>query len=139
VLTIFASFHDSIHPAAKRVTPGRTNSLLSIHRPGVGHVFGLSEKEARAQGIAYRLFKKNSDGKPVFRASHPVKKTRGFLKALVELNGDPHFLGFTRFLESAPAEIIDVRADREWGRGGCRTTAACATRFLTHPDPWLRG
>ena len=54
---------------------------------------GLSEKEAKAQGIAYRLFKIPMEA--VMRAS-TMSETRGFLKALVEADGD-RILGFTGF------------------------------------------
>src|SRR5207245_2838147 len=54
---------------------------------------GLSEKEAKAQGIAYRLFKIPMEA--VMRAS-TLAETRGFLKVLVETGGD-RILGFTAF------------------------------------------
>ena len=55
---------------------------------------GLSEKEAKARGIPYRLFKiPMADA--VLRV-HTLSETRGFLKALVETNGD-RILGFTAF------------------------------------------
>jgi pyruvate/2-oxoglutarate dehydrogenase complex dihydrolipoamide dehydrogenase (E3) component len=52
---------------------------------------GLSEKEAKAQGVAYRLFKIQMQA--VLRA-RTLSETRGFLKALVEADGD-RILGFT--------------------------------------------
>jgi pyruvate/2-oxoglutarate dehydrogenase complex dihydrolipoamide dehydrogenase (E3) component len=54
---------------------------------------GLNEKEAKARGIPYRLFK--IPMQQVLRA-RTVSETRGFLKALVEVNGD-RILGFTAF------------------------------------------
>ncbi len=54
---------------------------------------GLNEKEATAKGIPYRLFKIPMDH--VLRA-RTVSETRGFLKALVEVNSD-RILGFTAF------------------------------------------
>jgi pyruvate/2-oxoglutarate dehydrogenase complex dihydrolipoamide dehydrogenase (E3) component len=54
---------------------------------------GLSEKEAKAQGIRYRLFKIPMEG--VLRA-RTLSETRGFLKAPVNVNSD-HVLGFTAF------------------------------------------
>src|SRR6267378_6175479 len=52
---------------------------------------GLSEKEAKAQGIPYRLFKIPMEA--VLRA-RTLGETRGFLKALVEIDSD-RILGFT--------------------------------------------
>jgi pyruvate/2-oxoglutarate dehydrogenase complex dihydrolipoamide dehydrogenase (E3) component len=54
---------------------------------------GLSENEATARGIAYRLFKVPMEA--VLRA-RTLSETRGFLKALVEADGD-RILGFTAF------------------------------------------
>jgi pyruvate/2-oxoglutarate dehydrogenase complex dihydrolipoamide dehydrogenase (E3) component len=54
---------------------------------------GLSENEAKAQGIAYRLFKIPMEA--VLRA-RTLGETRGFLKALVEIDSD-RILGFTAF------------------------------------------
>jgi pyruvate/2-oxoglutarate dehydrogenase complex dihydrolipoamide dehydrogenase (E3) component len=51
---------------------------------------GLSEKEAKARGIAYRLFKIPMEA--VLRA-RTLSETRGFLKALVEVDSD-RLLGF---------------------------------------------
>ena len=58
--------------------------------PELAHI-GLSENEAKAQGIAYRLFKIPMAA--VMRAT-TLSETRGFLKALVEINTD-RILGFT--------------------------------------------
>ncbi len=52
---------------------------------------GLSEKDAKAQGIPYRLFKIPMEA--VLRA-RTLGETRGFLKALVEIDSD-RILGFT--------------------------------------------
>src|SRR6266536_1138764 len=52
---------------------------------------GLSEQEAKAQGIAYRLFKIPMEA--VLRA-RTLGETRGLLKALVEIDSD-RILGFT--------------------------------------------
>jgi pyruvate/2-oxoglutarate dehydrogenase complex dihydrolipoamide dehydrogenase (E3) component len=54
---------------------------------------GLNEKEAKARGINYRLFKIPLE--QVLRA-RTLSEMRGFLKALVEVNGD-RILGFTAF------------------------------------------
>jgi pyruvate/2-oxoglutarate dehydrogenase complex dihydrolipoamide dehydrogenase (E3) component len=61
--------------------------------PELAHV-GLSEKEAQARGIPYRLFKiPMADA--VLRV-HTLSETRGFLKALVETKSD-RVIGFTAF------------------------------------------
>src|SRR6202008_1061642 len=72
------------------VTTGRQVPFCLFTDPEFARI-GLSEKEAKAQGIAYRLFKIPMEG--VLRA-RTLSETRGFLKALVELKGD-RILGFT--------------------------------------------
>ena len=62
---------------------------------------GLSETEAEAQGIAYRLFKVSMETN--LRA-HTLSETRGFVKALVEAESD-RILGFTAFAVGA-GEIL---------------------------------
>ena len=54
---------------------------------------GLSEKDAAAQGIAYRLFKVPMEANLRART---LSETRGFMKALVEVASD-RILGFTIF------------------------------------------
>jgi pyruvate/2-oxoglutarate dehydrogenase complex dihydrolipoamide dehydrogenase (E3) component len=75
-----------------QVTTGRQVPFCLFTDPEFARV-GLSEKEARAQGIAYRLFKIPMEG--VLRA-RTLGETRGFLKALVENDGD-RILGFAAF------------------------------------------
>jgi pyruvate/2-oxoglutarate dehydrogenase complex dihydrolipoamide dehydrogenase (E3) component len=87
----FRVVHDSI-TGGKRVTTGRLVPFCLFTDPEFARV-GLSEKEAKAQGIAYRLFKIPMEA--VMRAS-TMSETRGFLKALVETDGD-RILGFTGF------------------------------------------
>jgi pyruvate/2-oxoglutarate dehydrogenase complex dihydrolipoamide dehydrogenase (E3) component len=60
--------------------------------PELAHI-GLSENEARTQSIPYRLFKVPMEANLRARA---LSETRGFVKALVEANGD-RILGFTAF------------------------------------------
>ena len=74
------------------VTTGRQVPFCLFTDPEFARI-GLSEKEAKAQGIAYRLFKIPMEA--VLRA-RTLSETRGFLKALVEPNGD-RILGFTAF------------------------------------------
>ena len=85
----FRVVHDSI-TGGKRVTTGRLVPFCLFTDPEFARV-GLSEKEAKAQGIAYRLFKIPMEA--VMRAS-TLSETRGFLKAMVEPDGD-RILGFT--------------------------------------------
>ena len=77
---------------SNHVTTGRRIPYTLFTDPELAHI-GLSEKQAKAQGIAYRLFKIPMEG--VLRA-HTLAETRGFLKALVDLNSD-RILGFTAF------------------------------------------
>src|SRR3984885_6179243 len=74
------------------VTTGRLIPYTLFTDPELARI-GLNEKEAQARGITYRLFK--IPMKRVLRA-RTLSETRGFLKALVEANGD-RILGFTAF------------------------------------------
>jgi len=76
----------------KRVTTGRQVPFCLFTDPEFARI-GLSEKEAKARGIAYRLFKIPMTA--VLR-THTLSETRGFLKALVETEGD-RILGFSAF------------------------------------------
>jgi pyruvate/2-oxoglutarate dehydrogenase complex dihydrolipoamide dehydrogenase (E3) component len=87
----FRVVHDSI-TGGKRVTTGRHVPFCLFTDPEFARV-GLSEKEAKAHGIPYRLFKIPMEA--VMRAS-TLSETRGFLKALVEPDGN-RILGFTGF------------------------------------------
>jgi pyruvate/2-oxoglutarate dehydrogenase complex dihydrolipoamide dehydrogenase (E3) component len=87
----FRVVHDSL-TGGKRVTTGRQIPFCLFTDPEFARV-GLSEKEAQAQGVGYRLFKIPMEA--VMRAT-TLSETRGFLKALVEVDGD-RILGFTGF------------------------------------------
>src|SRR5882762_3191683 len=87
----FRVVHDSI-PGGERVTTGRLIPYCMFTDPELAHI-GLSEKEAKERRIAYRLFKIPMAA--VMRAT-TLSETRGFLKALVEVNTD-RILGFTGF------------------------------------------
>ena len=95
----FRVVHASL-TGGKRVTTGRQIPFCLFVDPELARI-GLSEQQAQAQGIAYRLFKIPMEA--VMRAS-TVSETRGFLKALVEMNSD-RILGFTAFGVGA-AEIM---------------------------------
>ena len=87
----FRVVHGNLN-GGKRVTTGRQVPFCLFTDPEFARV-GLSEKEAKAQGIAYRLFKIPMES--VLRA-RTLSETRGFLKALVATDSD-HILGFTAF------------------------------------------
>jgi len=75
-----------------RVTTGRQVPFCLFTDPEFARV-GMTEKEAKAKGIAYRLFKIPMTS--VLRA-RSLMETRGFLKCLVERDSD-YILGFTAF------------------------------------------
>ena len=87
----FRVIRDTIN-GGNRVTTGRQVPFCMFTDPELARV-GLSERQAQDRGIAYRLFKIPMEA--VLRA-HTLSETRGFLKALVEINGD-RILGFTAF------------------------------------------
>jgi pyruvate/2-oxoglutarate dehydrogenase complex dihydrolipoamide dehydrogenase (E3) component len=72
------------------VTTGRQVPSCLFTDPELARI-GLTEKEAKARGTAYRLFKIPMEG--VLRA-RTLCETRGFLKALVAIDSD-RILGFT--------------------------------------------
>ncbi len=75
-----------------RVTSGRQVPYCLFTDPELARI-GLSESEAKAQGVSYRLFKVPMESN--LRA-HTLSETRGFLKCLIEADGD-RILGFTGF------------------------------------------
>jgi pyruvate/2-oxoglutarate dehydrogenase complex dihydrolipoamide dehydrogenase (E3) component len=75
-----------------RVTTGRQVPFCLFTDPEFARI-GMSEKEAKDKGIAYRLFKVPMAA--VLRA-RSLMETRGFLKCLVERNSDT-ILGFATF------------------------------------------
>lgn len=85
----FRVVHDNLSGSGKRVTTGRQVPFCLFTDPEFARV-GLSEKEAKAQGIAYRSFKIPMEA--VLRA-RTLGETRGFMKALVENDSD-RILGF---------------------------------------------
>src|SRR5215469_509951 len=87
----FRVVYDSISDG-KRVTAGRLVWFCVFTDPEFARV-GLSEKEAKMKGIAYRLFKIPMEA--VMPAT-TLSETRGFLKAPVEVDGN-RILGFTAF------------------------------------------
>jgi pyruvate/2-oxoglutarate dehydrogenase complex dihydrolipoamide dehydrogenase (E3) component len=75
-----------------RVTTGRQVPYCLFTDPELARI-GLSETEAEAQEIAYRLFKVPMETNLRART---LSETRGFVKALVEADSD-RILGFTAF------------------------------------------
>jgi pyruvate/2-oxoglutarate dehydrogenase complex dihydrolipoamide dehydrogenase (E3) component len=72
------------------VTTGRQVPFCLFTDPEFARI-GLSETEAKSRGIPYRLFKIPME--EVLRA-RTLSETRGFLKALVEVDSD-RIVGFT--------------------------------------------
>ena len=119
----FRVVHDSI-TGGQRVTTGRQVPFCLFTDPEFARV-GVSEKEAKAQGIAYRLFKIPMEA--VMRASTP-SETRGFLKALVEADGN-RVLGFTGFGVGAGEILSSVQIAMVAGL----PYTALRDAMLTHP------
>jgi pyruvate/2-oxoglutarate dehydrogenase complex dihydrolipoamide dehydrogenase (E3) component len=86
----------------QHVTTGRLVPFCLFTDPELARV-GLSEKEAQRRGIRYRQFKIPMIA--VLR-TRTLSETRGFLKALIEADGD-RILGFTAFGAGA-GEIMAV-------------------------------
>ena len=119
----FRVVYDSI-TGGKRVTTGRLVPFCLFTDPELARV-GLSEKEAKARGIPYRLFKIPMAA--VMRAT-TMSETRGFLKALVEIDGD-RILGFTGFGVDAGEVLSSVQIAMI---GGLPYTAL-RDAMLSHP------
>jgi pyruvate/2-oxoglutarate dehydrogenase complex dihydrolipoamide dehydrogenase (E3) component len=97
----FRVVHDSIH-GGKRVTTGRQIPFCLFTDPEFARI-GLNEREAKANGTFYRLFKIPMEG--VLRA-RTLAETRGFLKALVATDSD-RILGFAALAPEA-GEIMSA-------------------------------
>jgi pyruvate/2-oxoglutarate dehydrogenase complex dihydrolipoamide dehydrogenase (E3) component len=119
----FRVVHDSL-TGGKRVTAGRQIPFCLFTDPEFARV-GLSEKEAKAQSISYRLFKVPMEA--VMRAA-TLSETRGFLKALVEVDGD-RILGFTGFGVGAGEILSSVQI----AMTAALPYAALRDAILTHP------
>jgi pyruvate/2-oxoglutarate dehydrogenase complex dihydrolipoamide dehydrogenase (E3) component len=119
----FRVVHDSL-TGGKRVTTGRQVPFCLFTDPEFARV-GLSEKEAQAKGIAYRLFKVPMEA--VLR-TRTLSETRGFLKALVEADSD-RTLGFSAFGVGAAEIMTSVQIAMN---AGLPYTALRDT-ILTHP------
>jgi pyruvate/2-oxoglutarate dehydrogenase complex dihydrolipoamide dehydrogenase (E3) component len=107
-----------------RVTTGRQVPYCLFTDPELARI-GLSETEAEAQGIAYRLFKVPMETN--LRA-HTLSETRGFVKALVEADSD-RILGFTAFGAGAGETLAAVQIAMIAGL----PYTALRDAVLTHP------
>jgi pyruvate/2-oxoglutarate dehydrogenase complex dihydrolipoamide dehydrogenase (E3) component len=119
----FRVVYDSI-TGGKRVTTGRQIPFCLFTDPELARI-GLSEKEAKAKGIPYRLFKIPMSA--VMRAT-TMSEPRGFLKALVEVDGD-RILGFTGF----GVDVGDVVSSVQIAMIGGLPYTALRDAILTHP------
>src|ERR1700730_18355430 len=106
------------------VTTGRQVPFCLFTDPEFARV-GLNEMEAKAQGIAYRLFKIPMEA--VLRA-RTLSETRGFLKALVEIDSD-RILGFSAFAVNGGEIMSSVQIAMIAGL----PYAAIRDAVLTHP------
>jgi pyruvate/2-oxoglutarate dehydrogenase complex dihydrolipoamide dehydrogenase (E3) component len=87
-----------------RVTTGRQVPYCLFTDPELARI-GLSESEAKMQGIPYRLFKVPMESNLRART---LSETRGFLKALVKLDDD-RIIGFTAFGVGAGEILVAVQ------------------------------
>jgi pyruvate/2-oxoglutarate dehydrogenase complex dihydrolipoamide dehydrogenase (E3) component len=107
-----------------RVTTGRQVPYCLFTDPELARI-GLSETEAEAQGMAYRLFKVPMETNLRART---LSETRGFIKALVKADSDC-ILGFTAFGVGAGEILATVQIAMI---GGLPYTAL-RDAVLTHP------
>jgi pyruvate/2-oxoglutarate dehydrogenase complex dihydrolipoamide dehydrogenase (E3) component len=107
-----------------RVTTGRQVPYCLFTDPELAHI-GLSETEAQAQSISYRLFKAPMETNLRART---LSETRGFVKALVEAKSD-RILGFTAFAASAG----EIMAAIQVAMIGKLPYTALRDGVLTHP------
>ena len=119
----FRVVHSSL-TGGDRVTTGRLVPFCLFTDPELARV-GLSENEARARGVPYRVFEIPMAA--VMRAS-TLSETRGFLKALVEADGD-RVLGFTGFGVGAGEILSSVQIAMLAGL----PYTALRDAILTHP------
>ena len=87
-----------------RVTTGRQVPFCLFTDPEFGRI-GLSEREAKERGVAYRLAKIPLEA--ILRA-RTLADTRGFMKALIEKTSD-RILGFSAFAPEAGDVVASVQ------------------------------
>ena len=115
--------YDNIN-GGNHTTAGRQVPYCLFTDPELARI-GLNENEAKERKISYRLFKVPMEA--VLRA-HTLLEMRGFLKALVESDGD-RILGFTAFGVGAGEIMSCVQIAM---MGGLPYTAL-RDAILTHP------
>jgi pyruvate/2-oxoglutarate dehydrogenase complex dihydrolipoamide dehydrogenase (E3) component len=109
---------------ANRVTTGRQVPYCLFTDPELARI-GPTETEAKARGMAYRLFKVPMETNLRARA---LSETRGFVKALVEADTD-RILGFTAFGVGAGETLAAVQIAMIAGL----PYTALRDAVLTHP------
>jgi pyruvate/2-oxoglutarate dehydrogenase complex dihydrolipoamide dehydrogenase (E3) component len=119
----FRVFRDDLS-GGNHVTTGRQVPFCVFTDPEFARI-GLSETEAKRQGIPYRLFKIPME--EVLRA-RTLSETRGFLKALVEEDGD-RILGFAGFAADAGEIMGSIQVAMIAGL----PYTALREAILTHP------
>jgi pyruvate/2-oxoglutarate dehydrogenase complex dihydrolipoamide dehydrogenase (E3) component len=107
-----------------RVTTGRQVPYCLFTDPELARI-GPTETEAKARGIAYRLFKVSMETNLRART---LSETRGFVKALVEADSD-RILGFTAFGVGGGETLAAVQIAMVAGL----PYAALRDAVLTHP------
>lgn len=106
-----------------RTTRGRVIPYVLFTDPELAHV-GLSETEAKAQGVGYRISQMPMAN--VFRAQ-TLSATRGFVKAII--GDDDRILGFTAF----GAEGSEMMAVVQTAMVGGMPYTALRDAIFTHP------
>jgi pyruvate/2-oxoglutarate dehydrogenase complex dihydrolipoamide dehydrogenase (E3) component len=119
----FRVVHDNIR-GGNRVTTGRQVPFCMFTDPEFARI-GLSEQEAQAKGLGYRLFKVPMESNLRART---LSETKGFLKALVELDSD-RILGFTAVGVGAGEVLASVQVAMIAGL----SYTALRDAVLTHP------
>src|SRR5277367_5739591 len=119
----FRIVRDNIN-GGNRVTTGRQVPFCLFTDPEFARI-GLSESEAKTQGIPYRLAKIPLEN--VLRA-RTLAETRGFLKALIEKDGD-RILGFT----ALGVEAGEIMAVVQVAMAAGLPYTALSEMVLTHP------
>jgi pyruvate/2-oxoglutarate dehydrogenase complex dihydrolipoamide dehydrogenase (E3) component len=109
---------------SNRVTTGRQVPYCLFTDPELARI-GVSESEANAQGVPYRMFKVPMQSNLRART---LSETRGFLKSLVEIDGD-RILGFTAFGAGAGEIMAAVQVAMIAGL----PYTALRDAVLTHP------
>jgi pyruvate/2-oxoglutarate dehydrogenase complex dihydrolipoamide dehydrogenase (E3) component len=106
-----------------RTTRGRLIPYCLFTDPELAHV-GLTESEARARGVPYRIARMPA---AMVLRTRTLSQTRGFLKALI--GADDRILGFTAF----SAEASELMAVVQTAMLGGMPYTALRDAIFTHP------